>query len=132
MCTFATEIEKKQYMSIYFKQPNGLFGRFSSVVDTFTHWNCTREEFYDVVRYYLPGRDYCVEHFDEWCDGGYEFIQDKISSVDERLICELRPYNNSVKELMDMLTSMACDDKLLEYARAHLERIDKEIRSHND
>lgn len=30
--------------AFYFKQPNGKFGRFSSVVDTVTHFDMTKEE----------------------------------------------------------------------------------------
>lgn len=32
------------------KQPNGLYARFSTIVDDFTHYNHTREELWEVFR----------------------------------------------------------------------------------
>ena len=32
------------------KQPNGLYARFSTIVDDFTHLNCTRDELWTVFR----------------------------------------------------------------------------------
>lgn len=43
------------------KQPNGLYCRFSSVVDCPTHWNFTREEYLDnctgTVNHFREGKD---------------------------------------------------------------------------
>lgn len=33
----------------YFKQPNGLYGRFSSVVDAPTHYNFTKEDLIEEI-----------------------------------------------------------------------------------
>jgi len=32
------------------KQPNGLYARFSTIVDDFTHYNATREELWTIFR----------------------------------------------------------------------------------
>lgn len=51
--------------AFYFKQPNGLFGRFSTVVDCPTHYNCTKEELIDdAVETY---RQELMENFDKRC-----------------------------------------------------------------
>lgn len=39
------------------KQPNGLYCRFSSVVDCPTHWNMTREEYLNNVTGTVPTRE---------------------------------------------------------------------------
>lgn len=59
------------------KQPNGLYCRFSSVVDTITHYNMTREEYLnnftgnvssraealDILENYLHSFDEVIESF---------------------------------------------------------------------
>jgi hypothetical protein len=51
--------------AFYFKQPNGLFGRFSTVVDCPTDYNCTKEELIeDAVETY---RQELMEDFDKRC-----------------------------------------------------------------
>ena len=51
--------------AFYFKQPNGLYGRFSTVVDCPTHYNCTKEELIeDAVETY---RQELMEEFDKRC-----------------------------------------------------------------
>ena len=48
-----------------FKQPNGLYGRFSTVVDCPTHYNCTKEELIEeYVRQYKEDLDYRFSHGD--------------------------------------------------------------------
>ena len=49
-------------------QPNGHYARFSTVVDNFTHYNCTREELYSVF-YEMHGCSIAVEKMKkvEWC-----------------------------------------------------------------
>ena len=32
-------------------QPNGLYARFSTIVDHFTHYNCTRQELFEELRF---------------------------------------------------------------------------------
>lgn len=51
--------------AFYFEQPNGLYGRFSTVVDCPTHYNCTKEELIeDAVETY---RQELMEEFDKRC-----------------------------------------------------------------
>ena len=49
------------------KQPNGLYARFSTVVDDFTDWDCTREELWNIFQ-------------DE---GGITFANRKMESADQ-------------------------------------------------
>ena len=51
--------------AFFFKQPNGLYGRFSTVVDCPTDYNCTKEELIeDAVETY---RQELMEDFDKCC-----------------------------------------------------------------
>ena len=51
--------------AFFFKQPNGLYGRFSTVVDCPTDYNCTKEELIDdAVETY---RQELIEDFDRRC-----------------------------------------------------------------
>ena len=51
--------------AFFFKQPNGLYGRFSTVVDCPTDYNCTKEELIDdAVETY---RQELIENFDRRC-----------------------------------------------------------------
>ena len=51
--------------AFFFKQPNGLYGRFSTVVDCPTDYNCTKEELIeDAVETY---RQELMEEFDKRC-----------------------------------------------------------------
>jgi len=36
--------------AIVIKQPNGLYGRFSSIVDNYTHYNLTGSDMFEVMR----------------------------------------------------------------------------------
>ena len=54
----------------YFKQPNGLYGRFSTVVDTVTDWNMTKEELYQYFVDHYGKYDYGVIHFEEFVGNG--------------------------------------------------------------
>ena len=40
------------------QQPNGLYCRFSSVVDTVTHWNMTFDEYVEQVQMKRYGRNH--------------------------------------------------------------------------
>lgn len=51
--------------AFFFKQPNGLYGRFSTVVDCPTDYNYTKEELIeDAVEIY---RQELIEEFDKRC-----------------------------------------------------------------
>ena len=51
--------------AFFFKQPNGLYGRFSTVVDCPTHCNCTKEELID--EYVQVYREELERDFDKRC-----------------------------------------------------------------
>ena len=94
------------------KQPNGLFCRFSSVVDTVTHWNMTEEEYinFHKERYGIfteeIARDTLKNHLKP-----FEKIKD-----------DFIPANDSVEEFLRMLKSMGDDTGLSE---ENLKRIRK-------
>lgn len=50
----------------YFKQPNGLYGRFSTVVDTVTDYNMDRDELYQNMVAHFGEYDPDVVNFDEF------------------------------------------------------------------
>jgi len=56
--------------AFFFKQPNGLYGRFSSVVDCPTHYNCTKEEL--IEEYVDEYRSELVNKFAHLDDSSYE------------------------------------------------------------
>lgn len=86
-------------MGAYFaKQPNGLYCRFSTVVDTITHCNMTKE---DVIEYYMEkakeDAEYMLEH------RLYDF---------ERIKTDFVPNNNTVEEFDQLLKDMGDSDGL--------------------
>lgn len=71
------------------KQPNGLFCRFSSIVDCPTHWNMTEEEYieYCAVRGREEARETLKNHVQPF----------------ERVKEEFQPHNMSAKEFRSFL-----------------------------
>jgi hypothetical protein len=58
------------------QQPNGLYCRFSTVVDCPTHWNMTREEYLNNVTGTVNGKE-----------AGEEILNDYLKSFSEVLNC---------------------------------------------
>lgn len=56
--------------AFFFKQPNGLYGRFSTVVDCPTHYNCTKEEL--IEEYVDEYRSELVNKFAHLTNDSYE------------------------------------------------------------
>lgn len=81
------------------KQPNGLYCRFSSVVDTFTHINMTEQEYIDL----------CVEN-------AVREAKHTLAN-DVRPLSEAKsmfaPNNNTVEEFNELLVQMG-DTELLD------------------
>lgn len=50
----------------YFKQPNGKYGRFSTVVDTVTDWDMTKDELHQNMIDRLGKYDYDVQNFEDF------------------------------------------------------------------
>lgn len=53
------------------KQPNGLYCRFSSVVDTVTHWDMTFDDYVKVIMERGYNEEYAKKEADEIINGGY-------------------------------------------------------------
>ena len=86
-------------MGAYFaKQPNGLYCRFSTIVDTITHYNLTKE---DVIEYYMEkakeDAEYMLEH------RLYDF---------ERIKTDFVPNNNTVEEFDQLVKDMGDSEGL--------------------
>lgn len=80
------------------RQPNGLLCRFSSVVDTLTHYNMTEEEYIE----------YCAEKAREDAKWLLEHNVKPFNLV----IKEFRPINASVEEFNAYLREMGSDIQL--------------------
>jgi len=80
------------------RQPNGLLCRFSSVVDTLTHYNMTEEEYIE----------YCAEKAREDAKWLLEHNVKPFNLV----IKEFRPMNASVEEFNAYLREMGSDIQL--------------------
>ena len=80
------------------RQPNGLLCRFSSVVDTLTHYNMTEEEYIE----------YCAEKARE--DAKW-LLEHKVKPFN-LVIKEFRPKNASVEEFNAYLREMGSDIQL--------------------
>ena len=86
------------------KQPNGLYCRFSSVIDTFTHWNMTEEDYIEM----------CAERA----------ADEARKEAKETLKCWLHPFeevknhfypgNNTIEEFNEMLHEMGDEEGLSE------------------
>ena len=55
------------------KQPNGKYARFSSVVDTFTDWNLTKDELKELMARKFGAEDYDVTHFEDFLAGKHSY-----------------------------------------------------------
>ena len=77
------------------KQPNGLYCRFSSIVDCPTHWNMTREE-------YLNNATGTVRTKDEGEDILKKYLQ-PFSEVIEQFV----PNNMTQKEFDELIEKMS-------------------------
>ena len=80
------------------KQPNGLYCRFSTLVDTFTHINMTEQDYID----------YCVERAKKEARDVLANYVRPLSEAKDRFA----PNNNTVEEFNDMLKQMG-DTELL-------------------
>lgn len=74
------------------KQPNGLYCRFSTVVDTFTHINMTEQDYID----------YCMERAKREAHEVLEHYVRPLSEAKELFA----PNNNTVEEFNEMLREM--------------------------
>lgn len=80
------------------RQPNGLLCRFSSVVDTVTHYNMTEQDYID----------YCVKRAVEEAKDVLANYVKPFDWVKERFL----PNNNSIEEFEKMLLEMGDERRL--------------------
>lgn len=88
------------------QQPNGLYCRFSSVVDTVTHWNMTFDEYVEQVQMKRYGRSH-----EEAVVEAHDIINNYIQPFQE-IINRFRPLNNTVEEFNRILSEMGSDVQL--------------------
>ena len=86
------------------RQPKGLLCRFSSVVDTITHYNMTEEDYITYVQMLRYGRS--REEAEREAKDTIEHYIQPFSEVGRRFF----PYNNTKKEFIKILREMG-DDK---------------------
>lgn len=79
------------------KQPNGLYCRFSTVVDTVTHYNMTRDDYVEICK-----ERFGEKHGEEKANDILENHLHPFSDVIERFM----PNNDSVKEFNVCLKEM--------------------------
>lgn len=88
------------------QQPNGLYCRFSSVVDTVTHWNMTFDEYVEQVQMKRYGRSHA-----EAVVEAQDIISNHLQSFQE-IINRFRPLNDTVEEFNEILREMGSDVQL--------------------
>lgn len=98
------------------KQPNGLYCRFSTVVDTITHMNMTEEDYIN----------YCIERAKEQAEReAKDVLKHWVHSFDE-VKDSFYPSNNTIEEFEQMLNEMGDSEGLGEVRKAELLKIIEE------
>lgn len=98
------------------KQPNGLYCRFSTVVDTITHMNMTEEDYIN----------YCIERAKEQAEReAKDVLKHYIHSFDE-VKDSFYPGNNTIEEFNEMLHEMGDEEGLGEERIKELEELLKD------
>lgn len=90
------------------RQPNGLLCRFSSIVDTVTHWNMTEEDYITEVQqmlYHRPRKEAEIE--------AKETIEKYIKPFSE-VIERFMPINNTKEEFIEILREMGDTETQIE------------------
>ena len=95
------------------KQPNGLYCRFSSVVDTVTHTNMTEK---DVVDLFVKNAKEEVEYV----------LKHRVHNFKD-VIEDFMPYNNTVEEIDELVKEIGQKEGLKPEERERLEQIWKEM-----
>lgn len=85
------------------KQPNGLYCRFSSVVDCPTHFNMTREDYIE----------YCAEKARE---EARNILENHLLPFEE-VLSRFTPNNMSEKEFNEILGVVGCKEKVFNKER---------------
>lgn len=81
------------------KQPNGLYCRFSTVVDTITHYNMTREDYINNVTGTVKDRD-----------DGIDTLENYLKSFNE-VMNSFAPNNMNQEEFNKIIQEMSIEPK---------------------
>lgn len=90
------------------RQPNGLLCRFSTVVDTVTHYNMTEEDYITEVQMGRYGRN---------CETAEREARDTIDNYMQpfsEVIRRFLPYNNTREEFLNILREMGDTETKIE------------------
>ena len=90
------------------RQPNGLLCRFSTIVDTVTHWNMTEEDYIKEIQMGRYGRT--REEAEIEARRTIESYIKPFSEVIERFL----PANNTREEFLEILREMGDNETQLE------------------
>ena len=91
---------------LYCKQPNDLYCRFSTVVDSVTHYNMDKNELKELLIYKLGAGDYDVIHFDEFLTRDVGFHVYPFDEVLERYTTACQ----QMDEVRETVKEMGYDD----------------------
>ena len=84
------------------KQPNGLYCRFSTIVDTFTHINMTEEDYVN----------YCKEVAEREAREDLKNLAKRMRPFEE-VILHFMPHNQTVEDFKEDLKSMGYDKEFI-------------------
>ena len=85
------------------KQPNGLYCRFSTIVDTITHYNMTESDYIE----------FCIGRYGEKGRSDAEDILKNNIVPFEEVLNSFIPNNETVKEFNKILKKMGYDKKFI-------------------
>ena len=91
---------------LYCKQPNDLYCRFSTVVDTVTHYNMDKNELKELLIHKLGDWDYDIIHFDEFLTRDNGFHVYPFEEVLERYTTA----NQKMDDALETVREMGFDD----------------------
>lgn len=87
------------------KQPNGLYCRFSSIVDSITHDNMTFDDYVKVIMERGYNEEYAIKEAKEIIEEGY-------LRPFRRVLESYRPYNTSVDDFVSWCKSVGYEEDL--------------------
>lgn len=100
-------------------QPNGLYCRFSTVVDTVTHWDMTKEDYVKVIMERGYNEEYAKKEAEE-------VINDYLRPF-RRVLESFRPINDTVEEFTQWVKSVGYkEDDLDDWIKTWNEWFDDE------
>lgn len=90
------------------RQPNGLLCRFSTVVDTVTHYNLTEEDYITEVQMHHYGRNR------ETAEREARDTIDHYMQPFSEIVIRFMPYNNTREEFLNILREMGDTETKIE------------------